>query len=178
MNDGVEYVAFLRGINVGGRSVIKMEDLRKTLESMGFQGVKTVMASGNVRFRAKDKDVAALSTRLAQGFREAFGRDIFVIVRPLDDIRELAARRPLEAVKDVPGARLFVTFFSGSADRYAFFAAEEDEYRILSVAHGAICSVLYEKPGTGAVELMGAIEKAFGQKVTTRSWSTVEKLLK
>jgi len=178
MNDGVEYVAFLRGINVGGRSVVKMEDLRKTLESMGFKGVKTVMASGNVRFRAEEKDVAALSMHLARGLKEAFGRDIFVIVRPLDDIRELVARRPFQAVKDAPGARLFVTFFSGSADNCAFFPAGEDGYRILSVADGAICSVLYEKPGIGAVELMGAIEKAFGQKVTTRSWSTIEKLLK
>src|SRR4029077_19756102 len=55
-NDGrlslARYVAFLRGINVGGNRVLKMDDLRKAFESLGFKDVKTVLASGNVMFDA------------------------------------------------------------------------------------------------------------------------------
>ncbi|HEX3581624.1 MAG TPA: DUF1697 domain-containing protein [Thermoanaerobaculia bacterium] len=47
------YVAFLRALNVGGTSVIKMDDLRRQFEKLGFTNVKTVLASGNVLFDAK-----------------------------------------------------------------------------------------------------------------------------
>lgn len=176
MKETGDYVAFLRGINVGGHSILKMEDLRRTFESMGFQGVKTVLASGNVRFRAPKEHTTALSASIARELTERSGRDIFVIVRSLDDVRELVERRPFEGAGDLPGARRFVTFFSG--DGPASFQAEGEGYRILSAGEGMICSVLREKPGFGGAELMAVIEKAFGQKVTTRSWSTIEKLLK
>lgn len=174
-----EYAAFLRGINVGGHSIIKMDDLRKAFESMGFREVRTVMASGNVLFLASEKETMAISSAIMKYLSALLGREIFVIVRSLDDLRKLAAGRPFGDDGDKPGARLFVTFFSGSAGHGGGLPAPEEEgYRILSVADGVICSVLYEKPGVGAVDLMGTVEKAFGQKVTTRSWNTIERLIK
>jgi len=174
-----EYAAFLRGINVGGRSIIKMGDLRKAFESMGLRDVRTVMASGNVLFRAAEGDPEAISAEIMQKLGALLGREIFVIVRPRDDLRDLAAGRPFGDAGGRPGARLFVTFFSGSAGHQSDSRRSGSEgYRIVSVANGVICSVLYDRPGVGAVDLMGAIEKEFGQKATTRSWNTVEKLVK
>jgi uncharacterized protein (DUF1697 family) len=46
----IKYVAFLRGINVGGKRLIKMEDLRRVVESIGLKNVRTFIASGNVLF--------------------------------------------------------------------------------------------------------------------------------
>ena len=45
------YVAFLRGINSGGNQTVRMEVLRKTFEDLGFENVRTVLASGNVTLR-------------------------------------------------------------------------------------------------------------------------------
>ena len=55
------YVAMLRGINVGGHKRIKMDPLRKSLEGLGFEQVKTYIQSGNVVFHAAKLSPAGLS---------------------------------------------------------------------------------------------------------------------
>src|SRR5690554_1069136 len=47
------YLALLRGINVGGNNIIKMVDLKKSFEDIGFTGVKTYIQSGNVVFETE-----------------------------------------------------------------------------------------------------------------------------
>lgn len=106
------YCAFFRGINVGWHTLIKMEELRKTLESLGLKDVKTVLASGNVVFEAPQEDTALLSKNIARKLQELSGREILVIVRSLDDLRELEARQPFKDISSTPKARPFVTFLS------------------------------------------------------------------
>jgi uncharacterized protein (DUF1697 family) len=68
-----QYAAFLRGINVGGRKPVKMEDLRKAFAALGFQNVKTMLASGNVLFDTvvprADALVKSIEEILRGGFR-------------------------------------------------------------------------------------------------------------
>ena len=59
------YVAFLRGINVGGHHKVPMADLRRELEAMSFQKVTTLLNSGNVIFNWQDEDPSQLSEQLA-----------------------------------------------------------------------------------------------------------------
>jgi uncharacterized protein (DUF1697 family) len=173
-----KYVAFLRGINVGGHSIIKMEELRKAFESLGFRNVKTVLASGNVLFEALQESTTALSKRIALKLKDLLGRETIVIVQPVEALRELEVGKPFEGVDVTTGARLFVTFVADGVEGVDSLGPSiHDGFRILSVSNGTICSVLYELPGVGAVELMGTIEKAFGRKVTTRSWDTIIKIL-
>ncbi|MGH8103125.1 MAG: DUF1697 domain-containing protein, partial [bacterium] len=56
-----KYVAFLRGINVGGHKPVRMEDLRKALGSLGFKNVRTILASGNVIFHTSWQPADALA---------------------------------------------------------------------------------------------------------------------
>jgi uncharacterized protein (DUF1697 family) len=173
------YVAFLRGVNVGGHTQVKMEELRKAFESLGFRNVRTVLASGNVLFDAPHVNITVLTGNIAQKLCETFGWEILVIVRSLKDIIELMGRQPFKDIHARPGARMFVTFLSERAEyRIVSDLSAHDGYQILCVVDGAVCSVLYEQPGIGAVHLMGAIEEEFGQKVTTRSWNTIARLLK
>ena len=58
------YVAMLRGINVSGHHVIKMEPLRKSFESLGFRNVRTYVLSGNVVFDAGKVSAANLSANI------------------------------------------------------------------------------------------------------------------
>ena len=57
-----EYVAFLRGINVGGRGAVTMEDLKKAFEPCAFKDVKTIATSGNVAFSAPMAEAAVVKT--------------------------------------------------------------------------------------------------------------------
>src|SRR5678815_3231322 len=67
-----KFVAFLRAINVGNHTV-KMDDLRRLFEQMGFANVETFIASGNVIFDAKTKNVLSLETKIAEF--EPFNKD-------------------------------------------------------------------------------------------------------
>ena len=72
MAAGVHYLALLRGINVGGKNLIKMTDLRAAFEEMGFTDVVTYIASGNVFFRAprqkREELAAGMESRLSRRF--------------------------------------------------------------------------------------------------------------
>lgn len=174
------YAAFLRGINVGGKTLIKMEDLREAFEVLGFLNVKTVLASGNVLFDSPlMESTKSLSQNIGVKLRETLGREILVIVRSTDDLRELEARQPFRDIEVTPGARMFVTFLpENSGGRDISCAAMHKGFQILSASDGVVCSVLHEEPGIGAAELMAAIEKVYGPKVTTRSWNTIARMLK
>jgi uncharacterized protein (DUF1697 family) len=62
------YVALLRGINVGGKNLIPMAQLRECFERMGFSDVTTYIQSGNVLFWAAEVDESAVEERLAKAF--------------------------------------------------------------------------------------------------------------
>ena len=54
--EGQQYIALLRGINVGGNNIIKITDLKSQIENMGFTNVVTYIQSGNVLFKSDEKD--------------------------------------------------------------------------------------------------------------------------
>ncbi len=172
----IKYAAFLRGINVGGRTLLKMEGLKIAFESMGFRNVRTVLASGNVLFEAPEENTITLARTIAQQLAGSLGREA-VVVCTLDELRELAAREPFKDIEAARRTRLFVTFLTNDV-RLGASRLSGDDFRIVSASGRMVCSVLYERPGVGAVHLMGAIEKEFGHGVTTRTWDTITRLLK
>ena len=66
------YLVLLRGINVGGKNIIKMADLKAGFEAMGFSNVVTYIQSGNVLVQSVDKDKAALITKIEKGLSKRF----------------------------------------------------------------------------------------------------------
>ena len=55
-----QYVAFLRGINVGGHKSIKMLDLKSAFQTYGFKQVETILTTGNVVFETDQTDIISL----------------------------------------------------------------------------------------------------------------------
>jgi uncharacterized protein (DUF1697 family) len=175
----IEYAAFLRGINVGGHTIIKMGELRKVFESLGFWNVKTVLASGNVLFEAPCENTAALSKQITGKLKDLLGREITVIVRSVEELRGLEASKPFKGIDLTTGARPIVTFVTDDLRDRAFSVPLPHEgFRILIISDGAICSVSYDQYGTGTAQSMSIIEKTFGHNVTTRTWDTIIRLLK
>jgi len=85
LNSNFHYIAFLRGINVGGNTLITMADLKKSFEKMGLKNVRTVLASGNVVFESEQKDTTVIIREIESGLKLEFNRDINVILRSLED---------------------------------------------------------------------------------------------
>jgi len=88
------YVAFLRAINVGGQHVVRMEDLRRQFERLGFTDVETFIASGNVVFTATSRDGAALERKIEGALEKTFGFEVKTFVRTLAELADVAARKP------------------------------------------------------------------------------------
>jgi uncharacterized protein (DUF1697 family) len=80
MPTGVQYLALLRGINVGGKNLVKMTDLRDAVEEMGHADVATYIASGNVLFRASRQKREQLAVQLESGLSRRFGTEVKVVL--------------------------------------------------------------------------------------------------
>lgn len=88
------WVALLRGINVGGKNVIRMTDLKACFEARGLRDVVTYIQSGNVLFSAPDADASKLTRRIEKALGETFDYDARVVLRSRAQMREIAARAP------------------------------------------------------------------------------------
>ncbi len=89
-------VAFLRGMNLGGRR-IGNEELRRHFEAMGFEKVATFRASGNVVFSNAGREAAGnLAQRVEKGLDERLGYDVPVFLRSIEEVTAIAAREPFD----------------------------------------------------------------------------------
>ena len=76
----VRYIALLRGINVGGKTLIKMADLKTCIEALGFDAVSTYIASGNVLFESAERDAAKLEANIERAIEQRFRLPVKVVV--------------------------------------------------------------------------------------------------
>lgn len=109
----MKYVAFLRGINVGGKNKVKMETLREVCVGIDFENVKTYINSGNVIFETKKTDNLKLAEKLGEAIEKEFGFKIKVIVREFGEIEEIVKNNP------------FAGQFENDKDVHVFFLDEE-----------------------------------------------------
>jgi uncharacterized protein (DUF1697 family) len=124
------HVAFLRGMNLGGRR-IKNEELRAEFEVLGFADVACFRASGNVVFSAKGSE-AKLTDQIEAGLGEALGYEVPVFLRSAKELSALAAREPFDAAKvKTSEGKLQVTLLSKkpsvSARKQALVEASDED---------------------------------------------------
>jgi uncharacterized protein (DUF1697 family) len=174
----IRYVCFLRGINVGGSKVIKMEVLRGIFESLGFANVLTYIASGNVLFDSRVKNVATLASKIEKGLKEALGHEVNVVLIPFDDLTSIVKLDPFKRIDPNSEAALFVTFISAAPDAKLKLPliSEKENVEVLDIQYRAAFIVARRKKN-GTIGFPNAfIEKELGVVGTTRNWSTVKKI--
>lgn len=168
----MQYIAFLRGINIGGRKVL-MEDLQRVFQDIGCEDVKTFITSGNVQCTISETNEETLCRKLEDALEKKFGFPIPVILRSKEDLQELVQKDPFKDVLQEKGTRLHVTFFS--EDLTNFEAVDMKGFHITVVGKRELASVV--DPEGKTTELMTCIDKIFGKNCTTRNWSTILKLV-
>src|SRR6267378_2430100 len=94
------YVAFLRGINVGGNSIVSMAAIRAALVALGLSEVRTYINSGNVIFSTRASDTQKLAARIEKALEERTGMPIKVLVMDHKDLKKLVDAIPRNWVDD------------------------------------------------------------------------------
>ncbi|MCL7960442.1 MAG: DUF1697 domain-containing protein [marine benthic group bacterium] len=173
------YVAFLRGINVGGHRVT-MDQLRGLFEDMGFSNVSTFIASGNVVFSASSEDVGSLAARIEQCLADQLGYDVATLIRSPAELEAIAAFGAADAGTDEPSTTsLYVVLLQTPASddlrsRLSGLRSEMDEFRF---SGREIYWLLQGKISES--RLFGRVfEKAIrGVPNTTRNITTIRRLV-
>lgn len=169
------YVAFLRGINVSGQKLIKMEALRGHFEIPGLSNISTYIQSGNVLFDAKTTDAAALKQKIEKQLLKQLGYAVTVVLRSTDEIREIIANAPYKDAE--AGRKLYVTMLADAPSTegqktLAAFNNDKEETKVIGKA------VYLLTAGYGDTKLNNTfIEKKLGTAATTRNWATMNKIL-
>jgi uncharacterized protein (DUF1697 family) len=168
------YAAFLRGVNLGKRTV-KSAELKAAFEALGFESVKTLLASGNVLFDAGAEK--SLKGRIEAGLKEQFGFDVPIVLRSVDDLKRMVKANPFgRAAGD--DAQLHVLLIDPALPAGFSFPDIEGDYSVAEISGGEIFFIVHKKPdGTylGGSKLQ--VDKAMpkGSVATMRNWNTILK---
>jgi uncharacterized protein (DUF1697 family) len=150
------YVALLRGIMPMNPNM-RSERLKEVFESLGFDGVATVIASGNVVFDSPILETSVLETMIEQALPEKLGFKSTAIVRSRKALERLIRLDPFKGIKDKKPNYLVVTFFKD--------------------ARKELCTVI-DQSNAKTPDFMRLLEREHGKEMTTRTWKTVGRILK
>lgn len=172
------YISLIRGINVGGHKKLKMDELRKAVEAVGFEQVRTYVQSGNLVFRGAKLPTAAISKKIEAVILKKFGHEVSVITKTPEELEAAIEENPFLKNKAMAEERLYVTFLSGRPEpadvkKLDAVSSGDDEYRW----HDDV--IYFHLPnGAGNSKLATApLEKWCAVRATTRNWRTVNNLL-
>ncbi|HJZ79068.1 MAG TPA: DUF1697 domain-containing protein [Pyrinomonadaceae bacterium] len=172
------YVALLRGINVGGHKLIKMEALAQILTGAGLKNVRTYIASGNVVFESASVSSAALTRKIEKALKQALGYEVRAIIRTLPELEELVNLNPFRKYKAGPDLMLCVVFLAGEPQSMKLpLVSIAENLEVIGVAEGAAFTVSRRKKNGWFGFPNNFVEKQFGVTGTTRQWSSVQKIL-
>lgn len=173
------FVAFLRGINVGGHRV-KMDDMREAFRACGVEDVSTFLASGNVSFSTDRADPDALRGEIEAHLDDRFGFEVPIVLRTVEEVAALAAFGPDVPGFDVDGYSHYVVLLdeaptTGVRDALGGMESEMDRFVFTDrEAHWLVPGKLSDSPLFGR-----GIDQAFrGLRHTMRNVNTLRRLAK
>ena len=173
-----KHLALLRGINVSGHNMIKMEALKVALEAIGFTNVVTDTKSGNVFRETEEESSFGVGFKIKQEIFKTFGHEVPVIVIGKNDLELCFKNNPFLKQKDVDTKTLYVAFISKELSSSAINELKISQFKPdEAVIDGNRIFIKYDI-GAGKTRLdQKYIEKKLNVTATIRNWNTVTKLL-
>jgi uncharacterized protein (DUF1697 family) len=168
------YVAFLRGVNVGGHTMVKTSDICQRLAALGFVNVKGYKQSGNIMFDTEDADADRIAGEIRKVIYGLIEKEVEVFLRTMDQVREMVRLDPFEEAGQ-GDVKLFVTFYSVEPEvavKLPLRSSDGDAEIILVRGRDAF-GLGYPKDGRYGASY-GKIEVKLGASFTTRNWNTIK----
>jgi len=176
-----QYIALLRGINVGGKNKIKMADLREALSNVGFTNVQTYIQSGNILLESNE-DEATLRTLIEHTIEQEFALSIKTVIRTSEQLKQI--------VENCPFSEEQIALVEANSEKESLYVAMlldephierieklnrldfgADQYSVV----GRDVYLLFDHSIRNS-KLAIQVEK-LGQLITTRNWKTINKLI-
>jgi uncharacterized protein (DUF1697 family) len=171
-------ISMLRGVNVVGRNKIKMDALRAVYASLKFEDPRTYIQSGNVIFRTKEKNSAALAKKIQNAIERKFGFRPEVMLRTIDEMRAAIAASPFPADRGLEPDKILVTFLgehAGPESHKTLLSLKEYPEELHLIGRELY---IYFPDGVGQSKLRWSkVEKLLQTAGTARNWNSVTKLL-
>ncbi|WP_040797587.1 DUF1697 domain-containing protein [Nocardia higoensis] len=172
------YAALLRGIMPSNPNM-RNEKLRGVFTDLGFEKVASVLSSGNVVFRVTDADPAELEDRIQRALTGQLGIAGGTLLRDYECLRELLDRDPFEGLVHERGSYLTVTFFKNAIGDPQPAIPDDPLTRVIGYDEPsrALLTVI-DNSTPKTPDFMAWLDKTYGKDITTRTWLTVQKVVK
>ena len=170
-------IALLRAINVGGRNLVAMSDLRDLLGALGFANAQSLLQSGNLIFEAGRQKGAALERLLEEETQKRLGVSVAFIVRTAEEWSRAIERNPFPKEAESDPSHLIVMFLKepASAQNVSVLQAAIKGPEAVR-GDGKHLYVTYPAGIAGSKLTNAVIEQKLGTRGTARNWNTVLKL--
>jgi uncharacterized protein (DUF1697 family) len=174
----IQYLALLRGINVGGKNIIKMADLKAGFEAMGFSNVMTYIQSGNVLFETAEKDRAALTGRIEKELSKQFDSPLRIVTFARKELAAIIREAPDGFGKDGNSYRYDVIFLKEPLTPREAMKSVSMKVGV-DTAHAGKQALYFSRLIAKASQshLTKIIGLPVYQNMTIRNWNTTTKLL-
>jgi uncharacterized protein (DUF1697 family) len=174
----MQYVAFLRAINVGGRAVVKMTDIQAAFTTAGCANVTTFIASGNVLFDAETVD-DVLRARIGRTVGRLLGAEPVIVYRTMRELQRLVTAAPFADLVDDATLKLYVAFVAEKTKLEPRFPMQlpKEALEAIGLKNGDVLIVSRRKPNGMYGFPNNWIEKELAVVATARNWSTVRKIV-
>jgi len=171
------YISILRGINVSGHRMIKMDALKKMCVDLNFSNVKTFIQSGNIIFQSKTKGTEKISITIKTSIEKLFGFDVPVITLTQTELESIINSNPFSKDKTKDPAFFHITLLSDEPELQNIELLQQvdlknDRYEVIDKTIYLYCPDSYSNSKLTNTFL----EKKLKVTATTRNWKTTNEL--
>jgi len=173
------YISILRGINVSGHKLIKMDSLKKMFEELSFKNIRTYIQSGNVIFESKKVDTKSLETKIEKQILKTFGFEVPVKLKEKKDWKTVFENNPFLKNRNEDISKLHVTFLSSKPEQTNIDKLLETKFNNDEFVVSENIVYLFCPDGYGNTKLSNTFfENKLKLSATTRNWKTIIELNK
>lgn len=172
-------ISMLRGVNLGPHNRIKMDALRALYESLKFEDPRSYVQSGNVIFRAKEKNGPQLAKKIQAAIQKKFGCCPEVVLRTTDEMRKAVAANPFPDQTKAEPSKVLVTFLAAEPSREAEANLDKFEGFPEKLHLKGRELYIYFPNGAGRSKLpWSQVDRLLKVTGTARNWNSVQAMLR
>jgi uncharacterized protein (DUF1697 family) len=172
-------ICMLRGVNIGGHHIIKMDHLRALCSGLKLTGIQTHLQSGNVIFHTEERDLNALAGKIQAAIDRKCGFRPEILLRTIPEMRRAISCNPFAQRKGMEPSKLAVVFLDEQPSTAARQALSQMDIAPEELHVIGRQLYIYFPNGQARPKISWSrVEKIVGPRFTGRNWNTVTKLLK